>query len=695
MTFTINVMGLGRDSRVQPLYDSLTRELATTTTRADSLTLLSNIFDLAQSRNIHKADSLSQIVYRLAREEGDDRLALEMLRHRAGANRRNLSVLKELTDSAIVIETEHPMLTRETSTYLRMCVSTYFNSKASESERRERFANEFKQYTIAPPKDIYEKIVMLNSVCLSLAQNATDELLGEYTEKLGNLLNSLPGSQLVLRQNYYSQAASNYYSSGQPDKGYKADLKLMAVLDSLEVEYKFMKRPYHQFDHYRYLIYCRALSNYQNLSPENIDEYYRLAKKYRDRSPRVQQQPTLNLLTEMYYAISKKDYAKAGPYIETLLKERLNRATRIQVLRLGVECARATGNQTMLVECLTALNEALEQLLQTGLNSKVRELQILYDLDEIKQEVSSKSNDLIVMENDQEKLIFFGAIALTLIILLVFIVYAKNYRKNRRLASNLAEANAALSAESQRLMLTQGKLTRARDEARQANQLKSDFIRNISHELNEPLNAVVEYSRLIVDCTEASGKDYLSEYADLVNGNAMFLSVIFNDIFQFSEDNNEQFVILRRELTDINSLMKMAIDTVKVAGNDKVDIFIKPGTPDITTMVDPNRLMQILLNLLRNSVTHTPTGMIVLTCGLVNDGSKVAISVTDTGCGVDPDIVDRVFDRGVIGKNSHGGIGLGLPISLMLAHLMGGDLILDTSYKGGARFVLTFPYSIK
>lgn len=682
------------EDRAATITDSLTRMVARSRTASDSLLYLCNLFDIAQSRDVMLSDSLASQIFEIARHNGNNKLALEMLRHRSNNNLNRLHVLEQLLTEAEVIEATDPSLLKETSTYLRMSINNWFHLKASESERRKRFEEELKRWKFTPPTDIYDQIVLLHSVCLSLSQRATGELLKSYTDELRRLIEKLPPSQYSLRNSFYIQAAINYYNSGFPDEGLKSDEKILDILDSLDVTYRINKRPYRQYDRYRFVIYCRALSSYENISPEMVETFYAKAKKFRNLSPRAQNSRQYSDMMELYYAMAHKRYDEATPYIKSLLNTNLSRLQRQGILDIAVKCAEKTGDKELLLAALKEQNDILRQTLETGLNEKVRELQIIYDKSTLEKNIGELELAKIESENQKNNILIYVSLAVIIILLIGVIVVIRLYRNTKKLARSLAESNAALSAESQRLLLTQGKLTRARDEARQANQLKSDFIRNISHELTDPLNAVIEYSRLIVDCTETTGKAYLANYADMVSGNAMFLSAVFNDVFRLSENDTENMVIMRREMTDINALMKLAIETVKPGAAPDVDIFIKPESKEITTMVDPNRLLQILMNLLRNSIEYTRQGMIVLSCGMVNDGSKVAISVTDTGSGVEPEIVDHIFERGVTGKNSNGGVGLGLPISLMMAHLMGGDLIHDTSYTGGARFVITIPFSM-
>lgn len=672
--------------------DSLNRKLSAVKNSSDSIVVLSNLFDIAQDYGDPAADSIAQVIYKMALARNDKPLALEMLRQRSNFHLREVDVLERLLSEALIIENSNPALMKETSTFLRMALNNWFHLHAPEEQRRTRLEEELERWNMMPPTDLYERIVLLQSVCQSLTQDATGQLLKEYTDKLGQLINMLPPAQYSLRNQFNIQAALNYYNSGYPKEGLERDRHTLIVLDSLETAYKAKGRPYRNYDRYRFIIYTRALSNYESMTTAEIEGFYTKAFYYRNRSG-------LNLapydqLLEAYHAMARHDCAKAHPILKELLTMDLNRLQRMGVLRMAVKCAGQVGDQPMLINALSQLNEALQDALDTGVNHKIRELQIIYDINTKNRNIKDLTLERIKAQNDRKNyFIFFGAVLIAMLLgITIYAIFSS--RRSRRLAKSLAASNAALLEESQRLMLTQGKLTVACDEARQLSQFKSDFIRTLGRELSEPLNAIVEYSRLIVDCSEAQGKHYLAEYADLVSSNSAFLTAVFNDIFRLSEGADEMPALMRAELTNINNLLRLAIETVKTSASAGVDIYMRPDSEDITAMVDPHRLTQIVLALLRNAVTHTVKGSVVVACGLTSNSERVAISVTDTGCGIDPTMASKVFERGVKGRKSSENAGLGLPIALMLAHLMGGDIVLDESYTAGARFVVTFPYKI-
>ncbi len=125
-----------------------------------------------------------------------------------------------------------------------------------------------------------------------------------------------------------------------------------------------------------------------------------------------------------------------------------------------------------------------------------------------------------------------------------------------------------------------------------------------------------------------------------------------------------------------------------------VKLSFDPGDcrPDLIVDTDPRRVEQILFNLLQNATKFTSEGYITLsTLSIDADRSILSMTVTDTGTGVPRGMEDRIFERYEKGHPSAEGWGLGLSISRQIARLLGGDVVLDRSYNGGARFIFTLP----
>ncbi|MDE6175286.1 MAG: two-component sensor histidine kinase, partial [Duncaniella sp.] len=281
--------------------------------------------------------------------------------------------------------------------------------------------------------------------------------------------------------------------------------------------------------------------------------------------------------------------------------------------------------------------------------------------------------------------------AIAILILLVFIaILFRLYRKNRELVRTLDKSNKALRAESIHLEKSKTDLLKARDQAQKANYMKTDFIKNMSYEVKAPLKAINEYCKLITDCSDASNKKYLERFSSLVELNSELLSTIINDVLHISEIDSDSVPVHNRSV-ELRPLCTMVLDGVRHRLSPGVALMFDAASPDISLFTDPQRVHQILLNLLTNAAKFTSKGSITLAYRVDNEKETVIFSVTDTGIGIKDEKREEIFERFVKLDKETQGAGLGLTISRLLARILGGDVVLDKSYTRGSRFLLILP----
>lgn len=671
---------------------NLNNRLAAECSPHDSIAALTNIFDLMQVSGSAKADSVAEIIYQVARRNGKTATALEMIRHRANVNRKNIEILDMLDKR--VNEFEITPDSRQTGTFVALAKNYYYAHYADEETRHKNFEAQLQRVSVNPPSNLYDGIELLHAVCMYISLESKGELLSEYTDKLGELIDKLPPENFELRNAFNVQAAIAYSSAGETQKAVETDLKLIGIMDSLRNFYSANGRPYRAYGANRYIVYTRLLSNWEKLPAGDIEEYYSMAKKFAADDPRAAATYSKAPLPDIYYAMAHKDYIKAMDLIKQCIDEPLVKIRRAQLLRYLITASDALGDESTMIYASREYNRMLEQIVEDRMKERYKELQIIYDTYDFKQDYERLRSEKSATESRmQRNVIIVGIVAMLALLVLIFFL-VRQYRHSRRLARTLQSANMALRIESDSLKASQNELTKARDAAQQANQFKTDYIKNMSNEVTVPLNAIVEYSHLIVDCTDANDKPYLERYADQVEANCAFLTAIVNDVLHLSEIDSDQ-VSLHRELTDLRRVAELSVESIRPMIRKGVEIVFDTECPNPDTYTDPRRVQQILVNVLNNAAKYTRSGHILLQCNIINGGKDVAIAVSDTGPGIPAAQKERIFERFVkLDKNAQG-IGLGLPISRLLARLLGGDLVLDTTYTHGARFILTLPYISK
>jgi signal transduction histidine kinase/CheY-like chemotaxis protein len=248
---------------------------------------------------------------------------------------------------------------------------------------------------------------------------------------------------------------------------------------------------------------------------------------------------------------------------------------------------------------------------------------------------------------------------------------------------------------------------RTTDEARlaaeQANQLKSTFLANMSHELRTPMNAIIGYTEMLLedigDRDDIDGSEQMVLDLERIRSSGKHLLALINDILDLSKIEAGKMQ-LSLETFSVQSLLTDVIDTVRplVARNSNNFQLVMPDDPG-EMHADLTRLRQSLFNLLSNAAKFTDKGTITLDVGIVpGPAPRIRFAVTDTGIGMTPEQLGRVFEDFAQADSStsrkFGGTGLGLSISRRFCRMMGGDITVYSTAGVGSTFTIDLPLEV-
>ncbi len=236
-------------------------------------------------------------------------------------------------------------------------------------------------------------------------------------------------------------------------------------------------------------------------------------------------------------------------------------------------------------------------------------------------------------------------------------------------------------------------LQKSRDEAQSANKVKSEFLANMSHEIRTPLNGLIGMMDLLMltDTNEVQ-----KEYIRMAKLSANSLLKVINDILDFSKLEAGKISVAKLPF-DLKSLMEEIVEINRVLAEKKRLGLQYYASSEVPRFVqgDPDRLRQMLNNLVGNAIKFTETGQIginVINLGQSGENLQLEFSVKDSGIGISPENMELLFKRfsQVDGSNTrrYNGTGLGLAICRQLAELMGGTILAESEPGKGSVFRL-------
>jgi len=423
---------------------------------------------------------------------------------------------------------------------------------------------------------------------------------------------------------------------------------------------------------------------------EQALEYFLEAKELSEKLNDLNMLATILVNIGATY-MSSGQHEKSLPFFE----ESLNYAESINSIRTKrnvydnlYKFYRKRNNPEKALEYLELYTEANDSINSEELRLRINELELKYNAENFQNEIKllKKDNEISKLRLNRSRI---GIISLAIIILLsvaVFIINTKRIRQKR-------EANLMLTRNNEELETANRKLLESEKNLRELNATKDKLFSIIGHDLRNPLNALLGFSELISGKTMDYSLEEIQKYNKIINESAKNIHQLIENLLEWSRSQSGN-IDFNPRILDLSEITGEIQDVFSIAARKKGITIHNKIQPAMQVYADKNLLSTILRNLVNNAVKFTYySGRITLKADHI-DG-HVRIAVSDTGTGMTPEEVNRLFQLDVnsiqTGTSEEKGTGLGLIICKEFVEMHNGKIWVETESEKGSTFYFSLP----
>ena len=282
-------------------------------------------------------------------------------------------------------------------------------------------------------------------------------------------------------------------------------------------------------------------------------------------------------------------------------------------------------------------------------------------------EVDKLEHDKLELRAEVNRNLFITSVIVGCLVLILLIVITFYYMRSLSLNRKLDAANKAVI---------------------KASHMKSSFIQHITHEIRTPLNSIIGFSSLMA----AGGltQEEMEEYARQMESSNAYLLDLVNNVIDIA-DMDSQTDDIPKKPVDVDACCQECLELIRQNLKEGIELQYMPSSAPVEVCTVEIWMKRVLLGLLNNANKFTETGFIRLSYEEDKPNRLVRFIIEDSGPGIDENYRDSIFERFAKVDAFTQGTGLGLSIIRQIMELVDGNVYLDTSYAGGARFVVEWP----
>ncbi len=230
-------------------------------------------------------------------------------------------------------------------------------------------------------------------------------------------------------------------------------------------------------------------------------------------------------------------------------------------------------------------------------------------------------------------------------------------------------------------------LKKAYDHALESDKMKSEFIRNITHEVRTPLNIINGFAQVIADPELVANPEERVQIAQMMQKNTQLITSLIDEMLELSLNESTQAVIMKDDTVKVNNMLQELLQENEHKVNKGVKLQCESTLEEGFCLQTNKDMLKRGINLLiDNAIKYTKEGSITLKASA--DDQQLTLIVEDTGIGIPAKDAERIFERFVKLDTFREGLGLGLPLCRIIINKLGGTINLDTSFQNGTRFIV-------
>lgn len=278
-----------------------------------------------------------------------------------------------------------------------------------------------------------------------------------------------------------------------------------------------------------------------------------------------------------------------------------------------------------------------------------------------------------------------------------FDIMSEGYQESLLLYDKLEEAYQELKETNKQLDI-------ARHRAEEASQMKTNFIQQISHEIRTPLNILNGFAQVLIMPEMELDEATQQEVTRGIGENTERITSLVNKMLELADAKSSEELERNDDVPAVQIVAQAADDSrITSASHLTFDIDLAEGVDMVMLRTNLQKATRALSLLLDNAMKFTHPAEAAGGAAAVTEKARatlrvsqtedhqIAFSVEDTGIGVPPEEAEHIFEEFVQLNEYYNGTGIGLTVARSIAHRLGGDIVLDTTYTDGARFVFTLP----